>query len=335
MRRVTERLGKTKLNGKDNSLKEVRISRVLVCRPNHRLGNLLMITPLIQEIGHTLPDAKVDLFVKGTIAPVLFKNYPNIDRIIQLPRKPLKELFRFLQGWIKVRSRHYDLVINVVFNSSSGRICAQSADATFRFLGDIDASIPMRYGDHEHMAKFPVYSFRHYIGKLGYPDGNRPAPPLDLRLDVRELAEGRNILRRLVSDEKKTIAIYTYATGEKCYDRAWWSGFYQRLKTKYPNYNIIEILPVENVSQISFAAPSYYSRELRKIGAVIANTEVFIGADSGMMHLAGASNVPVVGLFKFGNLQTYVPYSHNSIGVNTNDTSMDGLIVAIDDILRR
>jgi ADP-heptose:LPS heptosyltransferase len=41
----------------------------------------------------------------------------------------------------------------------------------------------------------------------------------------------------------------------------------------------------ENVSQIAFKSPTFYSKDIREIGAVIANTEIFIGADSGIMHL--------------------------------------------------
>lgn len=332
MRTITEGLGKTRFN--ETVVPEhFQIKRVLICRPNHRLGNLLLITPLLQELSATFPDAKLDLFVKGTIAPVLFRNYPNIDRIIQLPKKPAKELIRFFKGWLAVRNRHYDIVMNVVFNSSSGRICAQAANASYRFLGDIDPVIPSTFADHDHMAKFPVYSFRHFIKKLGYQGRNEPVAPVDIKLRPAEVTEGRTRLKELVKNERPTIAIYTYATGVKCYDKEWWADFYARLQRKFPAYNIAEILPVENVSQIEFQAPSFYSKQLREIAALIANAAVFIGADSGMMHLASASGTPVVGLFKSHNMATYAPYNQGSVGVNTMDTNPDECIRLIQKIL--
>ena len=288
---------------------------------------------MLQELSATFPDAKLDLFVKGTIAPVLFRNYPNIDRIIQLPKKPAKDLLRFFNGWLAIRKKHYDIVMNVVFNSSSGRICAQAADATYRFLGDIDPVIPLTFADHDHMAKFPVYSFRHFIKRLGYQPRNEPVASIDLKLQPDELAAGRRRLKELVENERPTIAIYTYATGAKCYDREWWSDFYARLKRKFPAYNIAEVLPVENVSQIGFRAPSFYSKQLREIGALIANTDVFIGADSGMMHLASASGTPVVGLFKSHNMATYAPYNEGSVGIDTTKTNSDECIRLIEKIL--
>ena len=40
------------------------INKILISRPNHRLGNQLLITPLIQEIKHQFPDAKIYLFTR-------------------------------------------------------------------------------------------------------------------------------------------------------------------------------------------------------------------------------------------------------------------------------
>jgi ADP-heptose:LPS heptosyltransferase len=67
------------------------IKTVLISRPNHRLGQLL-ITPLVQEVTDTFPNCKIDLFVKGNIAAIIFENYENIDSIIKLPKKHFNDL---------------------------------------------------------------------------------------------------------------------------------------------------------------------------------------------------------------------------------------------------
>jgi ADP-heptose:LPS heptosyltransferase len=87
------------------------------------------------------------------------------------------------------------------------------------------------------------------------------------------------------------------------------------------------------VSQISFQAPAYYSKELRDICALIANTDLFIGADSGMMHLASASLTPVIGLFKSENIGTYKPYNEGSVGINTEKASTAELLRLTDQVL--
>lgn len=334
MKLITKNLGRTRLDGKVDVSAREKISRLLICRPNHRLGNLLLITPLLQEVMETLPHAKVDLFVKGGLGPVLFKNYPNVDRIIQLPKKPMKDVLHYLGGWISLRKRHYDIVINVVNHSSSGRISAQVANAEFKFLGEINETIEKVHPDHAHMAKYPVYSFRNYIQQLGFRKNEQQVPPLDLKLSLQEIAEGRKQLEKLVSGNRKTICLYTYATGAKMYPSTWWEDFYTRLLAQYPEYNIVELLPVENVSQLSFKIPSLYSKDLRLIGSFLANTSIFIGADSGMMHLASASSVPTVGLFKTTNMDVYAPYNDHSVGINTDTVGMEGCLDAVKTILQ-
>ena len=48
----------------------------------------------------------------------------------------------------------------------------------------------------------------------------------------------------------------------------------QFIETAYIYF--IEVLPVQNVSQLHYAIPSFYSKDVREIGSLIANTDLFI-----------------------------------------------------------
>lgn len=329
-RKVTRPLGVTRVN---KNGQQVIIQKILVCRLNHRLGNLLLLTPLLQEIKQTFPDADVDLFVKGPLAPTLFKNYDNINTIIQLPKKAQKEILKYLQGWLTIRRNHYDLVVNAIHSSSSGKVSTQFANGRFRFLGDIDEEVMQRHPDYRHMAKLPVYSFRRAMRMLGLKPSHEVVPPLDLKLSDTEIHEGRRLMRELLKNDRRTLCIYTYATGQKCYTSTWWNALFNLLKESFPDDNILEILPVENVSQISFKAPSFYSKDLRQIGSLIANSCIFIGADSGMMHLASASGVPVIGLFKAQNINQYAPYNSKSLGIRTDHVSVEEIARIVENLI--
>jgi len=330
MRLLTSGMGVTRLpqNGQ-----QVVIRKILVCRPNHRLGNLLLITPLLQEIKQTFPQAKVDLFVKGSVAPELFRNFENVNRIILLPKKAQQHLLSYLRGWLAIKKNHYDLVVNTIHSSSTGKISTQFANGRLRFLGDIDEDLVSRHPDYRHMAKLPVYSFRRSIKMLGLDSPNGTVPPLDLKLSEDEIAEGKRMMRSLLRNDQPTICIYTYATGQKCYSPTWWNDLYQMLKDKFQHHNILEVLPIENVSQIAFQAPSFYSKDLRLIGALISNASVFIGADSGMMHLASASGALVVGLFKSENIIQYAPYNDKNVGVHTGRVSQQELVNIVENLI--
>lgn len=309
------------------------IQKILITRPNHRLGNTLLITPLVQEVIDTFPRAEIDLFVKGNVAPIVLRNYENINRIIRVPAKPFLNPFRYLAGWLTMMRCRYDLVINAAHHSSSGRLSTRFARARHKYYGDPDDRIKENQDNHQHSAKYPVNGLRLYLNRCGIRVNAGPVPSLDLKLSASELANGRKLLDAMVTDDKKTICLFTNATGSKCYSKSWWESFHQRLHVAFPDYNIIEILPANNLSQLSFAIPSFYSKQIREIGSLIANTDLFIGADSGMMHLASAVQTNTVGLFKITDPATFGPYNNSSVSINTNSGSMDDWINVIGSVL--
>lgn len=301
--------------------------RILISRPNHRLGNLLLITPLVQEVTALFPNSQIDLFVSGHHAPTLFEGYTNIDRIISLPRKPGKDLVGYSKGWLQLRKRKYDLVINATTGSSSGRLSAVFANSGTKFVADDNKeAILDQFSDAKHLAKYPVYSLRKFLRGLGMEVKEAPVPLLDLKLSASELEHGRKLLREIVPADKKVICVFTNATGQKCLSETWWLEFYSKLKDSLPEYQIMEVLPVENISRIGFQAPSYYSKNTREMGAVISNTSVFITGDCGVMHLASASLTPTFGLFNQGRIDIYQPYGNNSTAVDTNQKSAEEII---------
>ena len=92
-------------------------------------------------------------------------------------------------------------------------------------------------------------------------------------------------------------------------------------------------LPMENVSKINFASKSYYSRDIREIASVMYNCEVFIGADSGMMHLAHSSNTKTIGLFSITEPEFYGVYGDENISINTNIHDHDYILNKVREII--
>jgi ADP-heptose:LPS heptosyltransferase len=297
------------------------------------LGNQLLTTPLIQDLAVQFPACRIDLFVKGGLGPVLFSHHKNVGSIIALPKKTFRHLIRYLGGWIRLRRKHYDLAINVIEYSSSGKIATRMAQARHKCFGGLTDAQRQKHADANHVAKQPVYAVRDYLSALGFPITPLPVPPLSLELTSQELDTGKALLQELVPGEGKTICLFTYATGEKCFPGSWWHGLYRELQEKFPGYRIIEVLPKENISMIDFQAPTFYSQDIRQIGALIAQTAVFIGADSGMMHLASAVHLPVIGLFSVTNPEAYGPYGFGSIAITIEEDRTTAVLNALTSIL--
>lgn len=334
MRSITKNVGSSYSEPQKGDIDISEIRKILIIRPNHRLGNQLLLTPLVQEIINTFPGCEIDLFVKGGVAHPVFENYKEINTIIKLPRKPFENLYKYAKSWISIKRKTYDLVINADKNSSSGKLLTQLAKAKIKVFGELDASIPDKYDDYEHISKYPIYNLRHYLSKLGFENTSKDVPLLDIKLSKAEISNGNTILKDIIKNNKKTICIYTNATGAKCYSEDWWDKVYTRLLKEYPEYNIIEMLPIENISKINFKAPHFYSQDIREMGAIIRNTDIFISADNGVMHLASASLTPIVGFFSRTKTSIYGSYGNGSVALNTKETDIDDWFKAIANILR-
>ncbi|MCB0383570.1 MAG: lipopolysaccharide heptosyltransferase family protein, partial [Psychroserpens sp.] len=191
---LTKNLGKSNMKKALARNSKVDIKKILIIRPNHRLGNLLLTTPLIQEITDTFPNCDIDILVKGNMAPTLYQNFSNINNYIVLPRKPFKELITYAKVWLSVKSKSYDLVINAVKDSSSGKLLTGFANAKLKVYDDIEDDIERQVPDSFHIAKNPIYALRMYLAKLGYPKNDRPIPLLDMKLSAAEIEEGQSVL---------------------------------------------------------------------------------------------------------------------------------------------
>lgn len=334
MKSITKNVGSSYSEPNEGDLKIEDVKYVLIIRPNHRLGNQLLLTPIVQEVINTFPNCEVDLFVKGGVAFPVFENYQRVNKIIQLPKKPFNNLFKYAKSWVSIKNKTYDLVINGDKNSSSGRLLTQLSKSKFKIFGETNETVENTNSDYKHISKYPIYNLRYYLTKLGISDNNRPIPVLDIKLNNDEIANGKNILDDIIGNNKKTICIYTNATGDKCYSEAWWETFYSRLLIEYPDFNIIEMLPIENISKINFKAPHFYSKDIREMGAIIKNTSIFIAADNGVMHLASASLTPTVGFFSITDENVYAPYGNMSIALNTNKTDIEDWIYSMNKILK-
>ena len=304
-----------------------QVKKILISRPNHRLGNNLLLTPLVKEVIDIFPNAEIHLFLMGNVGDLVFENYKDITKIIKLPRKPFKNLLDYYACWLSIFNNNYDLAINANRVSSSGKLAVKLSRSRYKFFNVINKELS-EIKDYSHNAKNPIYNLRFQL-KNQIDRVNDTIPKLDIKLRDYEIQNGKKLLKSMFREEKPTISIFTFATGDKCLSKDWWRQLYSEIKNFEDNYNILEILPAENVSQIDFEAKTYYSRDIREIASVMRNVKIFVGADSGMMHLANSSNVTTIGLFSVTETEFYGVYGDKNININTENNNINFIMNAI------
>lgn len=309
------------------------IHHILIIRPNHRLGNMLLATPFVKEVHSLFPSAQIDLFVKGNAANLIFENYPNIEQVYHLPRKGLEQLPRYFATWFRMKKKKYDLVLNVYPRSSSGKIATKVARARHKFFGNEFTEELSTREEAYHIALWPVFALRKYLQLSGLSLADAPVPLLELKLSPDEKQRGKTLLHKITGNEGKTICLFTFATGDKCLPVSWWKPFYHALKEKAEEYTLIEILNYEKISQIEGEAPTLYSQNIREMAAVMAAADLFIGTDSGVMHLAAASSIPTVGIFSVTDGKKFGPYGKKNRAVQVTENDYTPVLKAIEPLL--
>ncbi|MDP3516935.1 MAG: hypothetical protein Q8S94_07185 [Pseudohongiella sp.] len=58
------------------------IKSVLIVSPNVRLGNYLLLTPLLTELEKKFPRARIDILTASQNAPAIFSGFSTVDRVL-------------------------------------------------------------------------------------------------------------------------------------------------------------------------------------------------------------------------------------------------------------
>lgn len=306
------------------------IFRILVCRPNHRLGNTILLTPLITELERQYKGAEIDIIAEGDIAEEVFATFFSVKNIFCLPKRGFKHPIVFLGLLGQVRKTTYDLIVDPCVGSGFSRALTRVLKGRYKLgFSDHAARSGLTHAVPEdvamrHMAKRAVNLLRWSPTQPCGEDGVYPS--LDIRLTEAEHAQGRHAICELlcVSQQTRTppvVGIFANATGAKRYPMEWWSEFITAFKELSPPSSIIELIPAHARSMLGEAWPGYYSSDIRRMGAVMAGLDLMISADCGVMHLAVASKVPTVGMFCVTDASVYAPYGLGSCPLLTTGLS--------------
>lgn len=298
---------------REGELPVAGIQRVLICRPNHRLGNTVMLTALMSEIESRFPGAEVDVLGSGGATRSVYAGFDCLGELFLLDRRALRRPFATIGTLRKLRAKRYDLVVDAAAGSSSGRIAASMARARFQLSVDaLGSDVPT------HFAARPVRALRR---ALGVADAT-PVPNLDLRLSTAERVAGAAALARVLrvpDPSGPTLAIFPNATGRKCLDATWWQTFVSELLARVGPLRIVELVAADGQSRIGNAYPTYFTSDPRKLAAFIDAAGIYVSADCGVMHLAAATSAITIGIFGATDPERYAPYGPRNTGFRSDD----------------
>ena len=297
-------------------------------------------TPLIQAIETIMPHVKVDMLIGAAYIKPIIKNMPNIENVYDAPRELLRSPSKLIQLTKKVNKNNYDIVISPISGSVSSNIAILLLKAPIK-LGIYN---PHNYSplnrfvypksDYKHSALEPLAIMDIFTEQKEYKKY------LDIALSDDEKEYGKNYLDKLLKEnnvkkeDKKIIAIFKDARNDKKIPDSWWIKYIDIIVKKDQNIIFIDILNPNEIKPLKDGMLYLKEKNLRVLGSIFSAFNRFICADTGPMHLASASKVPVIALFNITSPDSFGPLGINDKVLMINDKSVEKIANKTVEILK-
>jgi len=295
-----------------------KFKRVLIFRLDNRLGNAILILPLIRSIKQSLPKVKIDVMMSIDYIQI-YEGHPDINKIIDYNQSNLmKNPFRYLDLINKLRKNDYD----VVFSSSNANAFSVS-QAIFAGLLGANYTVGFDWQDSNKLYTNVV---------KGNTDIQYGEAQVDLwrHFDVEARVEAPRIYfvsTKNVQSLNKNVLFWLGATANKILPEKLISKVLGILKNNDINYHLAAGPADENLFN---NYPADWKQNTRFLRGSIKDTakyflqfNMIIMPDTGPMHLAVALGIPTVQVFVNSD-PTWYAYKeqHNYVvnkSVNEND----------------
>ncbi len=124
---------------------------------------------------------------------------------------------------------------------------------------------------------------------------------MDISLSNEEQSNGMSELQKRLADQGyiwqegiKIIGLFRDARFEKKIDNAWWQEWYTQMKQRNPDAVFIDILSPDVKEKLNDDLYTLHESNLRVLGSILSQMNLFVCGDTGPMHLASASMVPTI-----------------------------------------
>jgi heptosyltransferase III len=336
---------KRKLNSVQLSPREVDIgslSKILVIRQDSRLGNLVLLTPLLSALKAGLPDAELDVLIAENFEEVLAGN-PNVDRLIIFQKQKARLIPWWYLGFIrKLKKTRYDLAIDV---SNGYHFSLNSALLTF-FTG---ARYRLGY-DREDAGTFmnvlvppppentPMAEAMQNLIDPILPGIRKYQTAFYVGDHDRSFA-GDWLTERGISDSDPFVAIHPGGKGKKRWSVQNFAGLIDRIGASGERIVVIGgKADRETVRSLRALAKTRFEvleeATIGQMAAVIERARMFVSGDTGPMHVAVALGKPVVAIFLASDARVFGPQGKKSRVVTGTggDVIVDHVFNAMRDI---
>jgi heptosyltransferase-2 len=310
--------------GKNKKLPREGINKILI-RGTNWIGDAILTIPAMASIRATYPHAHIAVLVKPWVADI-YKLFSAVDEVIIYENKhdTPAGVFRLAR---MLKNRNFDAAI-LLQNAIEAAIIAFMARIPLRAGYDSDArGLLLTHSVKRTKEIRKVHQIEYYsemVKALGCVSVDR-----EMRLETRiNIQDARSIVKKYIPETNKAIIGIapgaTYGPAKKWFpDR--FAAVADKLSDSFSMQVILlgskadwetaeEVRKAARIKLINLAGKT----NLREAIYLISQCRLFLSNDSGLMHIAGALNIPTVAIFGSTNPITTSPAGNNTAIVHQN-----------------
>ena len=279
------------------------------------IGDTVLATPSAFALKRFLPHAEVDILVEEWVAPLL-SNHPHISNVIVLEGRGLMARARVAR---ELRSANYDVVYNL-HGGTTATFLTRATGAPHRV-----GFKTYQYAQlHTHTAPSPLllwgqqkaHSVEQQLALLGWtgvPVTDRPRTQLGIAPEA-----AKAIIQQLADAglaDRKIALIHPAAAFAT---KQWATENFARVVEFLAEHGfapVVIVAPHESavlerlLAELSVPILSFDDLSLPEVTALAARSQLFVGNDSGIAHIAAAVGTPSVVIFGSSNIPHWRPWN--------------------------
>lgn len=289
------------------------VRKVLLVRLRS-IGDTVLATPSLFALKRFLPHVTVDILVEDWVAPLL-NNHPHLEKVIVLERGGFMTRARVAR---ELRAANYDVVYNL-HGGTTATFLTRATGARHRVGFE-----SYQYAQlHNHQAPSPLLLWEQQkahsveqqlalLGWTGVPVTDRPRTQLGISPTARETVN--ELLTEAGLSDQKIALIHPAAAFAT---KQWAVENFAR---------VAEFLSERGFAPVAIAAPNEkelleklraeasveiatFDLSLPEVTALAAQSQLFVGNDSGIAHIAAAVGTPAVVIFGSSNIAHWRPWN--------------------------
>ena len=289
--------------------------RILVVKLDH-IGDVLLATPVFSNLSQAYPDAELHALV-GAWSRVVLEKHPDVNKVLEYnspafcrtgPPTSLKQAFQLYRA---LRRQKYDLMVEL--RNDWRIICFALLRMTPKRLGRASLQVVNKLGFARFTGIHETTRNLDVLDKAGIPT---PIKTTTFSVTAEDKKWAANFLTaHQMGEEQPVIAIHP---GSPIPLKRWMPERYAELadwliarkRAKILFVGVADEMPIITEIQRLMQAESINiagKTTLTQLASILHISNVFIGNDSGPMHLAAAVGTPTIGLYGPGDPTRFGP----------------------------